>query len=504
MKTVLFAIAMEKFAYTAAEQFENKVVEILRTGSREFADTTSFHCDYKEGIEKMCKQYHPDCLVVNEALLGIGNIYDIVRELKSEYPEMLIVMLIKEQRAVGDAILANLVTAGIYNWIVAPWKPEAVANALIAPKKFKDVEMYVPKIIEGPNGLAFEPKVIERVEDKIEDLPDMLETPTNNALKLNGKVDDIGKSEEHKSASYSRKIAGGFNFGKSFRPIAKEAKENIEVFEEPIVEESPVTVVEEPIVEKEVIEAPVATIESEPIKETPKSKELKEKKPNIFDYIEKSFNEAKKESQEKIESKEEKVENFVKVLEGTKRDTLASIKFHSKYNKILFIRALPIASIVPVHICKMMKAAFVDFNKKTYNNEFFDILQTTIKEAKMPESEFVVGDVVAGNGIEKLVDKFDHVVAILPEDPFAIKEFVNRYDGLFKGVLIDKATASSLTRKQLLSLIPNAEYIDTMKVDKCNKEVIQSLLNHELLMDNPEVAEGMKFFLKDVGNLGGE
>ena len=119
----------------------------------------------------------------------------------------------------------------------------------------------------------------------------------------------------------------------------------------------------------------------------------------------------------------------------------------------------------------------------------------------MPEGELVVGDVVAGNGVENLVGLFDHVIAVLPEDAFAIERFMSMYGKLIDGAIVDKCTTSSLTRKQLLKMVPDVKYIDSIKVDNCNKEVVQSAINHEFLMDNPEFAEGMRFFLKDIGGV---
>ena len=549
MKTVLFAIAMNDLSPSQAEDFENQTVNALRMGSREFADVAHVHCDYKDGLFKMCQQYKPDYLIVNEALKGIGNIFDIVKDIKSELPEIKITVLLTNQRVIGDVVLANLTASGIYNWLVAPWKPESVANTLIVPKKMKDVEAYMPRIVEnGEGGLAFETKLVEKIEDGLEDLPDILTSGGNKGERA-GNVGDIGdENKEKENVSYHRVMTGGFGFGKSFKPVLSLAKEEpvqpepvveqkfdlsdslkeqvneIKVeepkeeakpaeaktedapikrrlslldainmrtekkeaqVEEPVVVNNPFSLDDEPVAPvQEVVEKPVEQEKvTEPVAEVAKPEEVKpvEVEPVVV----------KEEVKEEI--KEEVVE--------APKPTLSSIKFTPKFEKILFVRAYPISSVVPAHIKALMNAQFVDFNKASNNDEYFDLLRTTIKEAKMPEGKYIVGDVVAGNGIEKLVEKFDHVVAILPEDPFAIKQFNERYGSLCNGAIVDKCITSSITRKQLTKMMPNVKYIDTIKVDNCNKDVIQSGINHTLLMDNAEFAEGMKFFLRDIGGV---
>lgn len=503
MKTVLFAITMKGFPAVKATQFEEKTIDVLKVSSRDYADAISVHCDYKEGLESSCKQYRPDCLVVNEELIGLGNIYDLIKDIKSEYPEMLIIVLLTASRMVGDVVLANLTTAGIYNWVVAPWTPESVANAIIAPKKFKDVEMYVPKIVEGPNGLGFETKVVEKIEDKLEDLPDMLTSGTNNAIQVKpNSIRDVGEdTNEEKKVGYSRKLTGGYGFGRIFKPKkVEEVEEPIEEAKEEVKEEAKdeIALTEIPL-EKPKTNNFESLLEKIQKRESFEKVEKPQRKPVDFEKINELFT---KENAEKksVEPKKVPAEPKKTPIETKKAQTFGTIEFTPKYKKILFVRALPFSSIIPVHIASIMKAAFVDFNKESINEDFLPVEKSTIKEAKLPESEFVVGDVVAGNGVEKLVEKFDHVVAILPNDAFVIKTFINRYPHLCNGVLIDNCFRGTISRKQIQELLPEVEYFNNFYVDDCYKEVAEALMNNKLLMDNSNIVEGMKYFLKSIGS----
>lgn len=561
MKTVLFAIAMRGLDSKNKSLFEEKTIQALKLGSRDFVDVNYSFCDYKEGLVKACNQYMPDCLVVNENLIGNGNIFEIIKDIKSDYPDMTITVLLTKPRVVGDVVLANLTASGIYNWIVAPWTPEAVANSLIIPKKMKDVQAYIPKIVEGINGLAFETKVVEKIEDNLDDLSDILEAGSNNAVSVDGKISDIGeKTETKQNIHYKRVINPGFGFGKNVKPILNiktstdSANENNETMNLFSVEQEPVSGIES---DKNVNNenANAITLDNKPEQEAKEFVLKSEEKPTVQDFVvqkEQVKEEVKRPlpprvtMRAEISSKEEmkaKLENAFAALDSVKAETpkeevkpsvstvepkkaddaplkayfekevkakkaetkpqqqtvtLANLSFVPKYKKILFIRALPMSSIVPVHVAKLMNASFVDFNKTSNNDGYMDILRTTIKEARMPEDEYIVGDVVAGNGVEKLVDKFDHVVALLPDDPFAIKQFVSRYPNIYNGAIIDKCTSASITRKQLLSMIPDAMYIDSIKVDNCNREVVQSSIDHSFLFDNADYAEGIRYFLKDI------
>lgn len=561
MKTVLFAIAMRGLDSKNKSLFEEKTVQALKLGSRDFVDINYSYCDYKEGLRKACDQYMPDCLVVNENLIGTGNIFEIIKDIKSDYPDMVITVLLTKPRVVGDVILANLTASGIYNWIVAPWTPEAVANSLITPRKMKDVQAYIPKIVEGTNGLAFETKYIENIEDNVNDLSDILDTNENNALSVGGKVSDLSeKSEAKQNIHYRRVINQGFGFGKNVKPIitakmdenkddaatnmfsmdsspenlvsapAVEEKELPKKIETPSMPELPKAVHEEAPASVELATNPVKEEIQKPLPPRVRARndvfndEVKAKLSNAFSVLDAAENNNKpsndteftpkvkpvatveetvaKKNPEPVNtnlkpSNKQQADSPKESVPGTKA-VLKDLNFVPKYKKILFIRALPLSSVVPVHVAKLMNASFVDFNKVSNNDGYMEILRTTIKEAKMPDAELVVGDVVAGNGVEKLVEKFDHVIALLPDDPFAIKQFVSRYPGLYNGVIIDKCTTASITRKQLLSMIPDADYIDSIKVDNCNREVVQSSIEHTFLLENEDFAEGMKFFLKDI------
>lgn len=523
MKKILFAIASERFNSDKVRALEEAVCNELRIGSREYADlTSSLHCDYKDAIARMCTQERIDVLVVNENLQGQGDLLSILKEIKSELPAITIVMLLTQNRGVGDAFLANAVASGVYNWVVAPWSKKNIANVIISPKKMKDVEMYMPKIIEGKNGLAFDTVVVEKKAEALEDLndlPDLLGSNTNNGTLVNG-VNDLGAEKTNKSIGYSRKMFGSkFGFGKAVKPkaISHETQEEIPVKPEPVeLKMESIPPVEEPkteIQKESPVEKPKFSFAEFYAKKEEELKTLEDKKP---------IEEIKEEIKEEVKPQTE-IED-VKPAEGTESKanqikapdfkptkmkpkkpevedkTIGTIKFTPKYQRILFIRALPLTSAIPAHIASLTKFRFVDLNKNDNSNVgyFDDMVKTNIKECELPEGP-IVADVIVGNGVEKIIDKFDHVVVIFPEDLNVIKEFVKRYPFIKDcGVVLDKCTSGVLPIVLLRKNIPNCLYIDTVKTELCNKVLAKSCENRILLTGDKEYYQAIKWLLKDL------
>ena len=559
MKSVLFAINMEGLSTNQIEPFEDRVISALKSGSKEYAQVQPYHCDYKESVLRMCSQYDIDVVVINEKLQGRGEIQTIIKEIKSEFPTTLIILLLTAERGIGDAFLATMVSSGVYNWVSSPWKPEAVANAIISPKKMKDVEVYMPKIVEGKDGLAFETKIVEKkdVPEQLEDLPDLLNLGSNTGVS-SGIVEDLNIKKETESTGYSRVIGKArFGFGSAMKPKkTKQGKIEIAPEKEPTQDLSsePVTSFEQPepvktipvepeTVKQEVKEEPTAKpavdfksfvasrkkaevkpepakeeisevkVKEEEVREIPAVKEPVRYKEVVREVVreipssrtetvvvpETKKNEPRKDSSAALKARFEKAfagENKPKV--NTEQiPSLKNAKKVLKYNKILFVRAMPLGSILPATFCDLMGAEFVDFNKKSVNNSFFDnITYTSIKEAHLPNAERIVGDVVLANGVEKLFPLFDHVILILPEDIFAIKYIVEKHDFIKEcGVVIDNCRNGVISLNTLRKLVPNCLYIDKISIDTCAKDVYMACERKHLLNDNNLYYNSLKYLL---------
>lgn len=535
MKTVLFAIPQEGF--TQADEFEDRVISLLRVGSREFVDAQKKSCNYRDGLFKMAQQIRPDCIVINENLIGPGNLLEIVKDIRTELPDVLIVMLIKDQRVIGDAFLANLTINGVYNWIPSPWRPEAISEALISPKKLKDVESYIPRV--NDSGTAFETKVVERIEDKIDDIPDLLANTTSNAVRING-INDMPDENVNTQVAYHKVMSGGFGFGGTLKPKKAVSSQPIQ----PTVEAKPKEIVKEPV--KEVRQEPIQSampktveedqelqemlrkrreerrkafekkfaeeklekeaVSEKPVLQTPKPEIKKPSLQERMDAFRKADelneNEDKKVPAKKAEAKKDnpKPQEVKLESEASVHETLEEMDFKPKYNKILFIRALPLTSLLPIHLVKKIgdKAVLVDFNKESNLEEYFPVVKTTIKEAKMPQKEYIIGDVVAGNGVESVAKRFDHVVAVLPEDPFVIKTFIKRYPNLCDGVVLERSNAPFKDKKSIIGMFGEDGYVASIRTEKYEKALAKAVLNKTLLMNSPEYAESIEFFLKNI------
>ena len=548
-RTVLFALSGAGMSPDVIKAFEEKTMVAIRAGSKEYYNSNSVHCDYKDGLIKMCQQYNPNAVIISELLTGNGNVFEIAKEIKSDFPATTIVLLFKDNRPVGDAVLADLVSSGIYDWVVAPWKPELIASSVVSPRKAKDVEAYKPKIIEGANGLAFETKMIQkRVEDEVDTIDNSVFSPENRGLAVEGTLSAINQPEKSAEVDYHQVVNRKHNMGfakprtgglgvnlslKTSNEPKSEVKEektvptaniesllqrNIEVKEE---EPKP----ELPKVQKEPVEELKTELKTELIEEL----KTEEKASDDFDFDRRSMLKNKlsalNKKDEKVEKikenvppkfdarpvdkpkapvKEDRSEAFEKALktaETRKQEpkpilSLNQLDFNPEYKKVLFVRALPLSSIFPIHLAKLSKAKFVDFNKESCYDGFANVYKTTFKEAKLPDSEYIVADAVAGNGIEKIAKMFDLVIAIMPEDHFAISTFMKRYPNLTNNYIIQNPAKiiNFKEAKELFGKSLGKMYF----LDEKTPAIGDALRNKKLLMDDPEYAKSVNFIVKNL------
>lgn len=526
-RTVLFALSSAGVSPQNTKAFEDKTMVAIRAGSKDYYNSNSVHCDYKDGLLKMCGQYKPSAVIINELLTGNGNIFEIAKEIKSDYPNTTVILLLKDNRPVGDAVLADLVSSGIYDWVSAPWRTDQVANMVVSPRKRKDVEIYRPKIVEGANGLAFETKTIQkRIEDDLDAIDNTVFTPENRALSVDEEINPLNQTEEIPEVDYHQVIGRRHSFGFG-RPKGKGLGINLSLNSSTveIPKEEPKEEIKAPeistLIQKNVSEVAKPVIEA--IKQAEKVEPvLHASKEELLNKMSK-FNKANKVEEPKVKQlaiSEDKIEALKKVLkedspkqptfdarvkpaETEKKanvkkqiNTLADIEFIPKYKKVLFVRALPLSTVFPLHLAKMSNAAFVDFNKESCYDGFEDVYKTTFKEAKMPDTECVVADAVAGNGIEKIAKYFDHIIAIIPEDYFVIKTFLKRYPDLTKTFILQNSE-KLINFKEVKDLFPNG--LDKMYfLNEKTLAVANALQNKTMLMDNSEYSKNVNYIIKNL------
>lgn len=545
-RTVLFALSSAGTPPEKIKAFEEGTMVAIRAGSKEYYNSNSVHCDYKDGLIKMCQQYNPSAVIISELLTGNGNIFEIAKAIKSDFPTTTIVLLFKDNRPVGDAVLADLVSSGIYDWVVAPWKPELIASSVVSPRKAKDVEAYKPKIIEGANGLAFETKIIQkRVEDEIDTIDNSVFSPENRGLAVEGTLSAINQPEKSVEVGYhqivNRKHNMGFAKPKNSglgvnlslktsvesKPEIKEEKVTPTAGIESLLQRNIEVKEEEPKLEplkvqKELIEEPKEELKKEPIEELKPAEEQSDEfdfdrrsmLKNKFSTLNKKVEKVKENGPPKFDArpvdkpkapaKEDKSEAFEKALKAVETRqkepkpilSLSQFDFNPEYKKVLFVRALPLSSVLPIHLAKLSKAKFVDFNKESCYDGFADVYKTTFKEAKLPNSEYIVADAVAGNGIEKIAKMFDLVIAIMPEDYFVINTFMKRYPNLTNNYAIQNP-AKIINFKEAKELFGKS--LDKMYfLDEKTPAIADALRNKKLLMDDPDYAKSVNFIVKNL------
>jgi len=120
---------------------------------------------YREGIIRAIGQKNPDIVVIRETLHGRENILSIIYEIRVKFPKVRIIF-IAGKREVGDALLATLVSYGVYD-ILYGQKVNAqdVISLIRKPNEYSDVQHLQPKPVldETKNQILYEaPDIITK------------------------------------------------------------------------------------------------------------------------------------------------------------------------------------------------------------------------------------------------------------------------------------------------------------------------------------------------------
>lgn len=542
MKNIVFAMKVEGIDAAQIKTFENSIKDYLRSTHPSFEINQIFSCDYKEGLYNVCKTVKPDILVVSELLPGNGDFAQIIRDIKTTLPHLEIIVLLSQERPVGDALLATLVTLGIYNWLVAPWKPALITEMMVSPRKLSDVEIYMPKIIANNKGLAFETVIIEKdKEDKneIKDINSNIIGDHSNKSIDAGSIVDLAMDEnksKNKVPTYRSLLKAtqhGMNdkVTTSHRATFSEKAVNFKAIP---AEKKDILFNNNNIENKSDLKEDVKSIDGPNQDKDVTIKDVKPKieRPQIskpvLDKKEKADinvkNDNKTNKQEKLleslgDFKAPDVQKEDKKIEKVNNDDKNLFDFDKNIHKILCLNILPLESSIAYNLSLLIQKSLknvclIDLIKgesylDNYDDKELSLKKSTYKDfnnlINEIDSEYMVVNAVAGNGLENIIDKFDKVIVIAPQDEYAIKIFVNRYGQLLPQgciLFIEKYFSKGLGIKELKQFNVFSD-VATLKMENniddnafSIQEYHEAIKNKKQLIDNDKYMKNLKFLLK--------
>ncbi|MDF2879502.1 MAG: hypothetical protein K0R54_59 [Clostridiaceae bacterium] len=166
---------------------------------------------YREGILRAIGQKNPDIVIIRETLEGRENILSLIYEIRGKFPRLRIVF-IAGKREPGDALLATLVSYGIYD-ILQGEKIQAqeVISLIRKPNEYKDVKHLQPAPVldEKSNKVLFQaPEAIVKEKEIIKEIYIGNETGEANkdstsiqSATTDIKLDDKEKPEPQKTTN---------------------------------------------------------------------------------------------------------------------------------------------------------------------------------------------------------------------------------------------------------------------------------------------------------------
>lgn len=132
---------------------------------------------YRDGVIRSIGQTMPDIVVIRETLHGNENILDIVYEIRTKFHNVRVVF-VAGKREPGDALLATLVSYGVYDILYGEKIPsDEIIRLLRKPNEYKDVQHLQPKpvlderknkvLFQTPDVLTVEKEVIKEVVKEV-------------------------------------------------------------------------------------------------------------------------------------------------------------------------------------------------------------------------------------------------------------------------------------------------------------------------------------------------
>lgn len=184
MSRILLAVGHESFEKYLKDSVKNHI----------FVGEIS----YREAVVSNCLATNPDILIVRETLPGALNILELVYEIRQKCYGTRIIFISKE-RKVGDPLLSELVSLGVFDILTTnPIKITDLIAVIEKPNSFADVSFYRQKLVIDENSnkqLFTSPKQI--VKTVYVDKSSSGDKKENNELK--GEINSPENSSEIKN-----------------------------------------------------------------------------------------------------------------------------------------------------------------------------------------------------------------------------------------------------------------------------------------------------------------
>ncbi|PLS19689.1 ParA family protein [Bacillus sp. M6-12] len=160
MEKILLAVGFRQLEEFLEKQLKKEFV---------FVGTTV----YREGIIRAIGQKNPDIVVIRETLEGKENILSIVYEIRQKFSKKRIIF-IAGKREPGDALLATLVSYGVYDILQGEKiRAQEVVALIRKPNEYKDVQHLQPVpvlderrnevLFQAPNAIIQEKEIIKEI-----------------------------------------------------------------------------------------------------------------------------------------------------------------------------------------------------------------------------------------------------------------------------------------------------------------------------------------------------
>lgn len=153
METIIFATGISKL--------DANIMASLTEKAGPDAYKEVGYATHLDTLYDQCKQKRPSIVVIREGLQGKTDFLDTLRKIKTEIPDIRIVVITKD-RPVGDSLLVSLTIYNIYDFLsAASLKGSQIADLIMNPRTYADIEQYVP-VINRDNSAkySFETKTI--------------------------------------------------------------------------------------------------------------------------------------------------------------------------------------------------------------------------------------------------------------------------------------------------------------------------------------------------------
>ncbi|ADO59537.1 AAA family ATPase [Paenibacillus polymyxa] len=124
---------------------------------------------YRDGVIRQMGQTMPDIVVIRETLQGNENIMNIIYEIRTKFHNVRIIFLAKK-REPGDALLATLVSYGVYDILYGEKiLSQEIIRLIRQPNGYKEVQHLQPKPVldERKNKVLFEKPDVHTIEKEV-------------------------------------------------------------------------------------------------------------------------------------------------------------------------------------------------------------------------------------------------------------------------------------------------------------------------------------------------